>query len=67
MARMRTVKQALEHIKAIDEGTSISAYAIRCVAKTGDIKVVYLNKKILLDLDGLLAYFHMEEKKDGNN
>lgn len=67
MARMRTVNQAFEHIKAIDPETSISLYAIRCVAKTGDIKTVYLNKKILLDLDGLLDYFHMEDKNGGNN
>lgn len=67
MARMRTVNQAFLYLKSIDKDTAITAYAIRSVAQTGDIKTVYLNKKILLDLDGLLEYFGMEDKKDGNN
>ena len=62
MVRMRNIAQVLEAIKQIEPETSITMHAIRCVAKSREIKTVCLNKKILLDLDRLLKFFHMEGK-----
>ena len=59
-ARMRTIREALKEIKALDPNSSVTYNFIKQVCEQEKITVIRLNKKYLLNLDELLKLLHME-------
>jgi len=59
-ARMRTIREALKEIKALDPNSSVTYNFIKQVCEQEKITVIRLNKKYLLNLDDLLKLLHME-------
>ena len=53
--RMRTVQEALEEIHKADAGSAVTANCIRTLCKNGQLRCIHTGKKILVDLDDLLA------------
>jgi len=53
---MRTVKEAVAEIKAIDEHTAITEYHVRRLALDGVLPRVRAGKKMLINLDLLIEY-----------
>ena len=53
-ARMRTIPKAYEEIKAIDPNTSLTLRALRRMVSNGEIPVVNIASKRLINLDLLL-------------
>ena len=63
LPRMRSIKQALEMIKAEDENTCISEYYIRSLCKQNKIKHIRTGVKELVDFDDLLRF--IKEASEG--
>ena len=61
MARMRTIREALKQIKAIDANTSVTYNFIKQACETKTVPSIRLNKKYLVNLDELLKLLSMEE------
>ena len=59
-ARMRTIREALKEIKALDANSSVTYNFIKKLCEQNKVTVVRLNKKYLLNLDDLLQILHME-------
>jgi len=59
-ARMRTIREALKEIKALDPNSSVTYNFIKQVCEQEKITIIRLNKKYLLNLDDLLKLLHME-------
>ena len=59
-ARMRTIREALKEIKALDPNSSVTYNFIKQVCEQEKITVIRLNKKYLHNLDDLLKLLHME-------
>lgn len=59
-ARMRTIREALKEIKALDPNSSVTYNFIKKLCEQNKVTVVRLNKKYLLNLDDLLQILHME-------
>ena len=56
MARMRTIKQALMHIKTTDPDSALTETALRRMVITGELMSVRVGVKYLLDLDAVDWY-----------
>ena len=56
LPRMRTVKEAVAELKAIDEHTAVTEYHIRQLALSGVLPRVQAGKKLLINLDLLIEY-----------
>ena len=56
--RMRTIPEALEEIRALDEKTAVTPYCIRTLCKGKRVRCIYTGRKILVDLDDLLRYLN---------
>ena len=57
MCKLRTIPKAYEYIKQqIDTESDITKYMIRKLAEQELISVVKTGRKILVDVDSLLAY-----------
>ena len=56
--RMRTIPEALEEIRALDEKTAITPYCIRTLCKGKRVRCIYTGRKILVDLDDLLRFLN---------
>lgn len=54
--RMRTVAQAVEELKMLDENTAVTEYYVRQLAVTGTIERVKSGKKYLINLDSLIEH-----------
>lgn len=54
--RMRTVKEAIEELKAIDPQTAVREYFLRDLVAQNAIPVVRAGRKILINFDKLLEY-----------
>ncbi len=55
--KMRTINEAVNEIKTIDEKTAVTPNCIRSLCKSGKVRCVFTGKKILVDLDDLFKYF----------
>ena len=53
-ARMRTIPKAYEEIKLLDPDTCLTLRALRCMASRGEIPVIQIASKRLINLDLLL-------------
>ena len=56
LPRMRTVHEAAEELRRMDEGTAVTEYHIRQLAINNVIPRVKAGKKYLINLDTLIAY-----------
>lgn len=56
LPRMRTVHEAAEELRRMDEGTAVTEYHIRQLAINNVIPRVKAGKKYLINLDALIAY-----------
>lgn len=56
LPRMRTVHEAAEELRRMDEGTAVTEYHIRQLAINNIIPRVKAGKKYLINLDALIAY-----------
>lgn len=54
--RMRTIKEAMQELRALDSHTAITEYHIRQLALSGVIPRVQAGKKCLINLDTLIEY-----------
>ena len=54
--RMRTINESVAIIKEMDEQSAITANCIRTLCKEGKVHCVFTGKKILVDLDALIAF-----------
>lgn len=54
--RMRTAPEAIAEIKSIDPNTAFTLRALRRMMNTGEIPVVTVNSKRLINLDNLFDY-----------
>ena len=56
-ARMRTIRQAVAELNAVDKGNGLSEYALRHLIKLGEIKVIIAgSNRVLVNMDLLEAY-----------
>ena len=54
--RMRTVHEAAQELKAMDEHTAVTEYHIRQLALSGVLPRVKAGRKLLINLDTLIEY-----------
>lgn len=59
---IRTIKGALEEIKARDPKSDITMYAIRQIVKEGKIPYIRSGKKYLINVETLLDYISGKQK-----
>ena len=52
--RMRTIPKAFEEIKQVDPDTDLTLRALRRMVSNGEIPVVRISNKVLINLDLLL-------------
>ncbi|MGE5633379.1 MAG: hypothetical protein ACM3TR_20130 [Caulobacteraceae bacterium] len=57
MARMRTIKSAIEYIKQQDPSSCVTEWWLRQLAKSGRIKTHKAGSKYLIDIDYLEEFF----------
>lgn len=55
---MRTVTEASQELKALDQHTAITPYHIRRLCTSGVLPTVKAGKKILLNLNDLIEYMN---------
>lgn len=63
MPRMRTIKEAIRHIKDADPDTAFTEHALRGMVNTGRIPHITAGRKILLDIDGLDEFLRGEREE----
>ncbi len=56
--RMRTIKECIEEIKALDPNTAVREYFIRDLINSNTIPSVKAGRKILINLDVLFDYLY---------
>lgn len=61
---IRTIKGALEEIKARDPKSDITMYAIRQIVKEGKIPYIRSGKKYLLNVEKLIDYISGIKESD---
>jgi len=54
--RLRTQREALEELRAIDPGCALSAWALRSMILSGRVATIQVGRKRLIDLDRLPEY-----------
>lgn len=59
---IRTIKGALEEIKARDPKSDITMYAIRRMIKNNEIPYIRSGKKYLLNVEKLIDYLNGNQK-----
>lgn len=64
LPRMRTVHEAAEELRRMDEGTAVTEYHIRQLAINNVIPRVKAGKKYLINLDALIAYLANPHEED---
>ena len=56
LPRMRTIKEAVAEIKALDSNTAVTVYHIRQQVLSGIIPCVHVGNKRLVNLDTVIEY-----------
>ncbi len=64
LPRMRTVHEAAEELRRMDEGTAVTEYHIRQLAINNVIPRVKAGKKYLINLDALIEYLASPHEED---
>ena len=55
-AKMRTLPKAMEEIKQLDPDTALTLSTLRLLVKRGELPVVHIRNRQLIDMDTLTAY-----------
>ncbi len=58
--KMRTIKETISELKAIDSNTAFTEYALRTAIKTGAIPHIQAGNKILVNFDTVQRYLNGE-------
>jgi hypothetical protein len=58
IARVRTISEALEELKAVDPGTAITSWAIRRLVRNGEIPNLGAAGRILINFDLLIDFLN---------
>ena len=61
---VRSIKQAVEHIRKTDPESAIKVHTIRTWCKEGKIRFLTVGTKILVDMDSLLEYVGHKNKEN---
>lgn len=61
LVKMRTVKECVNEIKLLDPMSAITEWYIRTLCAENTIKHFKSGKKILVNLDDLIAYINFEK------
>jgi len=56
MTKMRTLKEAIDHIKSVDPDTALTYHALRTMVLSGVIPHVSIGKKRLVNLNEIEQY-----------
>lgn len=64
MDRMRYPKQALELIRELDPGTSVTLNYIRALAASKKISVVMIGRRRLINMESLISYLSSSEEQE---
>ena len=56
LPRMRTIKETIQEIKAIDANSAISEHNLRNLVAQNAIPYVKAGNKVLINLDGFIEY-----------
>lgn len=56
IVKFRTADQAYELIKKMDPGTALTKHAVRTIVTSGNIPVLKIGRKTLIDMDDLYKY-----------
>lgn len=59
---IRTIKNAVEEIKKIDNNSDITVYAIRKMIKEGKIPYIKTGNKVLINVENIIAYINGDLK-----
>lgn len=62
--RMRTIPEALEEIRVLDEKSAITPYCLRMLCRGKHVRCIYTGRKILVDLDDLIRFLNNSEYVD---
>lgn len=63
IARLRTIKQVADYFKEHDPETGVTEWALRRLVKEGEIPVVKVGVKQLINLDVLIDSLNYEEEE----
>ena len=55
-AKMRTLPKAMEEIKQLDPDTALTLSTLRLLVKRGELPVVHIRNRQLIDMETLTAY-----------
>lgn len=58
LPRMRTIPKAYAELKKMDSNTSFSIKALRDICARGEIPILKVGNKTLINLDLLIAYLY---------
>ena len=58
LRRMRTIPEALDEVRALDENSAISPYSVRMFCKNKQVRCIHTGRKILVDLDDLIRFLN---------
>lgn len=56
--KLRTAEQAFEEIRRRDPETALTKHAVRTLMASGDVPVVKVGKKTLVEMDVLIAHLY---------
>ncbi len=62
--RMRTIKEAVEELRRIDEKTAIREHYVRELVNTHKIPYVKAGRKILVNFDAFIEYLQRPQQID---
>jgi excisionase family DNA binding protein len=60
MAKIRSIRQAAEYLKELDNGTGVTENAIRVMVKRGDIPAIKVGCKSLINIDKLIEFLEIQ-------
>jgi hypothetical protein len=60
MAKIRSIRQAVEYLKEIDSDTGVTENAIRVMVKRGDIPAIKVGCKSLINIDKLIEFLEIQ-------
>ena len=61
--RMRTLPQAVEELKAADPDSAVTVSLLRLLVKRGEIPVVPIRNRQLVNMDIVVSYFNGTKRK----
>ena len=63
MIKMRTLPQAVEELKSLDPDSAVTLSLLRLLVKRGEIPVVPIRNRQLVNMESVLDYFNGTTKK----